>query len=226
MLDFPFVISLKHVDLDFNHGLSGTAFALAKVWQTTGIAAYRDAALAVTNHIVATAKADGDGVAWTGAPSAALGDGAIALYLLWAARAFGEPSLRELARRSGERTLALAEPDPRGGLKWTGFPMETLGMDHDTYLPNFEFGTAGVAYVLSRLAEETGDERFLRAAKEGAHHVQAIATVRGDAALVHKGVSDDGLIECASSAFFSAAGSCFFASRSRASWFALSARCG
>jgi len=60
-------------------------------------------------------------------------------------------------------------------------------MHSDTYLPNFEFGTAGVAYVLSRLAEETGDERFLRAAKEGAHHVQAIATVRGDAALVHKG---------------------------------------
>jgi hypothetical protein len=70
-------------------------------------------------------------------------------------------------------------------LRWTGFPLETLGMAHGAYMPNFEFGTAGVAYVLARLAEETGDERFLAAAKAGAGHVQAIATVHGDAALLH-----------------------------------------
>jgi len=62
--------------------------------------------------------------------------------------------------------------------------MATLGMKPEAYMPNFEFGTAGVAYVLARLFDETGDARFLDAAKEGARHVQAIATVRNDAALL------------------------------------------
>jgi lantibiotic modifying enzyme len=58
-------------------------------------------------------------------------------------------------------------------------------MAPEAYMPNFEFGTAGVAYVLARLYEETGDDRFLQGAEQGAHHVRAIATVREDAALLH-----------------------------------------
>lgn len=183
--EFPFLIKLENVDLDFNHGLSGTAFALARVWLRTGSERYREAALGVTRFIAEQAKPAGGGIEWVGAPAAALGDGAIALYLLWAARAFDEPALRELARRAGERMLEVAEWDPRGGLRWTGFPMATLGMKPEAYMPNFEFGTAGVTYVLARLYEEMGDARFLAAAKEGARHVRALATVRGDAALLH-----------------------------------------
>jgi hypothetical protein len=185
VVEYPFLIKLENVNLDFNHGLSGTAFALAQVWLKTGEEKYRDAALAVTRYIVEQAKPAGNGVEWVGAPSAALGDGAIVLYLLWAANVCADPSLRELARQGGERILEVAESDPRGGTRWTGFPMATLGMSADAYMPNFEFGTAGVAYVLARLFEETGDARFLDAAKDGARHVQAISTVRGDAALLH-----------------------------------------
>jgi len=126
--DFPFMIKLENVNLDFNHGLSGTAFALAQVGLRTGIERYREAALAVTRFIAELAKPVGNGVEWVRAPSAALGDGAIALYLLWAARAFDDPSLRELAKRAGERIMEVPEQDPRGGLRWTGFPMATLGM--------------------------------------------------------------------------------------------------
>jgi rhamnogalacturonyl hydrolase YesR len=185
VLDFSFIINLENVNLDFNHGLSGTAFALANVWQATGDSLYRDAAREVTQFIADRAKPSGEGVIWTGAPSAALGDGAISLYLLWAARTFDDPSLRDLAWRAGTRILEVAELDPRGGLRWTGFPFGTLGMNSDAYMPNFEFGTAGVAFVLARLFEETGDDRFLDAAREGARHVQALATVRADAALLH-----------------------------------------
>jgi hypothetical protein len=185
VLDFPFLIKLDHVNLDFNHGLSGTAFTLAKVWQRTGNTAYRDAALEIVRHIADAARPAGSGVEWTGAASAALGDGAIALFLLWAARTFDDPSLRDLAARAGNRILETAKPEPHGGLKWNGFPLATLGMPVDAYMPNFEFGTAGVAFVLARLAAETGDTRFLDAAKSGARHIATIATVRGDAALLH-----------------------------------------
>lgn len=175
---------MDNVNLTFNMGLSGTAFALAQVWQATQDRAYRDAAWAITQHIVDAARPVGAGVEWVGAPSAGLGDGSILLYLLWAARAFGDDSLCALAVRAGTHILALGERDPRGGLRWTGFPMERLGMPANTAMPNFEFGTAGVAFVLARLYEETGEARFLDGAREGATHVQAIATVRGDAALL------------------------------------------
>jgi hypothetical protein len=101
-----------------------------------------------------------------------------------AARAFDDDALRDLALRAGTRILEVAEHDPRGGLRWTGFPMDRLGMPDGAYMPNFGFGTAGVAYVMARLFEETGETRFLDAARAGAKHVQAIATVRDDAALL------------------------------------------
>jgi lantibiotic modifying enzyme len=184
VLDFPFLVPLDNVNLDFNHGLSGTAFALANVWQATGATAYRDAALEITRHIAGAARPAGAGVEWTGAASAGLGDGSILFYLLWAARAFDDASLLELATRAGDRMLEMAQPDPRGGLKWLGFPLERLGAPEGAYMPNFEFGTAGVAFVLTRLYAETGQARVLEAARAGAAHVQALATVHGDAALL------------------------------------------
>lgn len=184
VLTFPFLIPLDHVNLDFNHGLSGTAFTLAQAWRATGVEAHREAALAIIRQIADTARPAGAGVVWTGATSAALGDGAIILFLLWAARFFEDTTLRDLAVRGGERILETAEADPRGGLKFNGFPLESIGAPAGAYMPNFEFGTAGVAFVLARLYAESGDARFLAAAREGAAHVQALATVRDDAALL------------------------------------------
>jgi lantibiotic modifying enzyme len=51
-------------------------------------------------------------------------------------------------------------------------------------MPNFEFGTAGVAFVLARLYEETGDARFLTAARGGEAQIEALARVENDAALL------------------------------------------
>jgi lantibiotic modifying enzyme len=184
VLAFEAPIALENVNLTFNLGLSGPAFVLANLWQTTQIARYREAALAITQHIVEAARPTGDGIAWVGAASAGLGDGAIILYLLWAAREFDDPSLRELAVRAAAPILSAAECDPRGGLKWVGFPLERLGFPAGTYMPNFEFGTAGVAFVLARLYEETNDRHFLAAARAGAAHIQALATVDGDTALL------------------------------------------
>ena len=185
-LDHPFLIALDNVNLDFNHGLSGTAFALAQAWQATGDDTLREAALAVTRHLAGAAHPAGNGVAWIDAAAAGLGDGSIVLFLLWAATALNEPALRELATRAGDRILESGEDDPRGGRKWIGFPLERLGAPAGAYMPNFEFGTAGVAFVLARLYEETGEQRFLDAARAGTVHVERIATVRGDAALLHQ----------------------------------------
>jgi lantibiotic modifying enzyme len=184
VLTFEMPLAIENANLAFAMGLSGTAFVLAHVWKVTQAAKYREAARAITQHIVDAAHSTDEGIVWIGAASAGLGDGAIILYLLWAAREFGDPSLRDLAVRAGGPILGAAERDPRGGLKWVGFPVERLGFPPGTYMPNFEFGTAGVAFVLARLYEETSDPRFLAAAREGAAHIQALATVNDDAALL------------------------------------------
>lgn len=97
---------------------------------------------------------------------------------------FAEDEYRALASRAGERLLELGVPRAEGGLSWKGAPATSLGLLEDAYFPNFELGTAGVAYVLARLYEETGNSNFLDAARQGALHLQQIATVRGRGALI------------------------------------------
>ncbi|MGH2549987.1 MAG: lanthionine synthetase LanC family protein, partial [Thermomicrobiales bacterium] len=181
---FAFVLPLPNVSLDFNHGLFGTMFVLEEVFKDTRETKYREAALAILAEIVATAKPVEGGVEWMGAESAALGDGNMVLNLLWAAKAFDDSSLVDLAKAAGEVILAKAEPDPRGGWRWKGFPLESIGAPEGSFMPNFEFGTAGVAYVMARLYEETGDARFLEAAREGETNIEVLATVTNDSALL------------------------------------------
>jgi lantibiotic modifying enzyme len=185
VLSFSSPFPLENISYDFSQGLSGIAFVLAEAWRATGVGAYRDAALEITRHIAAAAKPAGAGVAWVDLPSAGLGDGAIVLYLLWAAKALNEPVFREVALRAGERILERGQPDPRGGKRWPGLSMEAFGAPKDAAAPNFEMGTAGVAFVLARLYAESLDQRYLDAAEEAAKHVQALATVKDDAALLY-----------------------------------------
>jgi hypothetical protein len=77
------------------------------------------------------------------------------------------------------------EKDARGGTRWLGIRGQLPNALKDVYFPNFELGIAGVAYGLARLYAETRDTRFLDAAKQGALHLQKIAKVDGDTALVH-----------------------------------------
>ena len=50
-------------------------------------------------------------------------------------------------------------------------------------MPNFSHGTAGIAYFLATLYEETKDRAFLDAALAGARYLQAIAKTDGDRCL-------------------------------------------
>ncbi len=182
VLDFPSLIPLDHVNLDFSHGLSGTAFTLATSGARRGPRLpgrragdhppHRGRGDRARRRRQLDRRAVRRARRWLDRPLSALGGAAIR-----------RPSpARSGATRRGAH-LKLAEPEPRGGLKWTGFPMETLGMSPDAYMPNFEFGTAGVAYVLARLAEETGDaalprRRARRAPRTSRRSPRCAATLR------------------------------------------------
>jgi lantibiotic modifying enzyme len=169
--------------LSFYSGLSGAAFVLAETWKATGDDKYKAAALEATEYIAKAAHPGTEGVAWSTSPGV-IGDGSIILYLLYAAQTFQTDEFRKLASDGGIRLLATASKPHGGGLKWRGTSPEALGLPADTYFPNFELGTAGVAYVLARLYEETEDARFLEGAKQGALHLQTIASVDRDSALI------------------------------------------
>ena len=176
--------------LSFDQGLAGTAFSLIETWRATGDEKYRHAAVEATRTLSDAAREKGAGLEWTASPAVGQGGGII-LYLLYAAKALQDERLQRIAARGGDRIIELAEPDPRGGLRWQGLPAGSLAasaagaIPANSYFPNFELGTAGVAFVLARLYEETRQQKFLQAAREGARHIQSIATVKDDSALVY-----------------------------------------
>jgi lantibiotic modifying enzyme len=176
------LLSIPGLNLSFYGGLAGVAFVLNETGKATGNAKYRETARSATDYIVQAAKPAGAGFAWSGAPGIA-GDGSIVLYLLYAAREFESDLYRETAVRAGDHILELATKERNGGFSWRGFP-RFPGLPADAYFPNFEGGTAGVAYLFARLYSETNKGKYLFAAKQGALHLQTIATLHGNAALI------------------------------------------
>ena len=72
-----------------------------------------------------------------------------------------------------------------GGLDWAMDP------SYPRLMPNFSHGTAGVAFFLARLYEETREEEYLDAALAGAKYLLSIAKTDGDACLIFHDEPDD-----------------------------------
>jgi lantibiotic modifying enzyme len=158
-------------------GLAGIGFVLGEAARATGAAKYRDGARRVVDRLAASAEPRGTGVAWNDTTDVISGSAGIGLFLLHAARTLDVPSARALAVRAGHRLLERGRPEAAG----TSWPMD--GRSEQRY-PNFSHGTAGVAYFLATLYQETGDRAFLDAAIAGARYLQAVANTEGDACFV------------------------------------------
>ena len=176
---------VRAVGFLFYNGITGIAFSLTETWKATGDAEYRDAAVAVNDFIVKSARSSGSGATWTENASFGSGDTGAILYLLYAGAVLHDDLYLKLAARGGAYVLTRSQQDPLGGLRWKGAPGGSRGASGDTYFPNFEQGTAGVAYGLARLYIVTKDARFLDAARQGGLHLQKIATVQGNSALIY-----------------------------------------
>ncbi len=158
-------------------GLSGIAFALEETHKATGDEKFRRGFLLCLDRIERAAVRKGPGVDWGSMTDVIGGSAGTGLVLLYAAGELGDRKWLDLASGAGRRLIELGRPE-RGGLKWAmdpGFPR---------LMPNFAHGTAGVAYFLARLFEETGDREFLKAAGAGAAYLQAVAKTDGDQCLI------------------------------------------
>ena len=132
-------------------GVGGLTYVLSQVYGTLG----DERSLQTLNDIVdlydAKARYDEGGAHWSGVPSPSA-DGGIILMLLDYQRVFPTQRIDDLLHSAGEWFLRHGgDPDTNGF---------TFGPSFS--LPNFE-GTAGCGYILLKLFEFTGDERYLSA---------------------------------------------------------------
>jgi lantibiotic modifying enzyme len=158
-------------------GIAGVGFTLGEVHRATGEAKYRDGLAAVVATLKDRAVETGAGMQWSEVTDIIAGNAGTGLFLLDAARRTNDAAALRLAARAADRLIEVAIPE-HGGLKWAMDPKFARLM------PNFSHGTAGIAYYLARVYEETKDRKYLDASLAGAKYLQAIARTDGDICLI------------------------------------------
>lgn len=158
-------------------GIAGIGFALTETFKITGESKYRQGAARCAQLLGERAKKAGKGIEWNETTDIIAGSAGIGLFLLRAARDLKDTAFRELAIQAGYRLIELGIPEA-GGMKWKMSP------SFARLMPNFSHGTAGIAYFLATLYQETKRREFLDAAIAGAQYLKAIAKNDGDSCLV------------------------------------------
>jgi hypothetical protein len=179
---------LPRSEWNYCTGAAGEGTVALALFDVSAEARYLDFARRIGDDICAAARSTAQGVAWTGEPGLML-DGGIVLYLLRLAAALPPGDERaqvylQCAHQAATQIAAAGSPDARGGWHWLGMDPAHGNMPANTYWPGFEYGTAGIGYILARAWEATGDGQLLESAREAAAHIQAIATTDATSALV------------------------------------------
>ena len=158
-------------------GIAGIGFTFGEVHRATKDDRYREGMRSVVRMLSERAVPAGTGVQWSDVTDIIGGNAGTGLFLLHAAKALDDRSATRLAARAAERLIEVGVAE-HGGLRWAMDPKFPRRM------PNFSHGTAGIAYFLARVYDETKDRRYLDAALAGARYLQAIAKTEGDLCLI------------------------------------------
>ncbi|HEV8486894.1 MAG TPA: lanthionine synthetase LanC family protein [Blastocatellia bacterium] len=158
-------------------GIAGVGFALMEAFKATKDSRYRRGALRCARLVGERARKAGNGIDWDDTTDIIAGGAGIGLFLLSAARELNEPAFRELAIRDAYRLIELGRSE-KNGLKWAMNPTFARLM------PNFSHGTAGIAYFLATLYQQTRKKEFLDAALAGARYLESVARTDGDICLI------------------------------------------
>ena len=149
-------------------GLAGIAFSLAQFSENPDAPIVCSKAVDI---LVAGAKRQANGgVRWNDDNDIIGGSAGIGLTLLVLGRQLHRTELISLAVQAGTDLLARSASIPQGRY-WLRKIAE------EKQYPNFSHGTAGIAYFLLKLYEESGEKRFLDAAIDGANYLNSIASL-------------------------------------------------
>jgi lantibiotic modifying enzyme len=158
-------------------GRSGVALAFEETFRASGDKRYRQGFLDALDWDKAKAVPAGNGIEWGPTTDIISGGAGTGLFLIYAFHKTGDRAWLDLAARAGTRLIELGRP-ANGGLKWAMDP------DFPRLMPNFSHGTAGIAYFLAALYQETGRREYLDAALAGAKYLLSIAKTDGASCLV------------------------------------------
>ena len=158
-------------------GIAGIGFTLQETYKITRDNKYRQGALRCAETIAGRAVKTGKGIEWSDTTDIIGGTAGTGLFLLYSARELKRTDLGDLAIASARRLIELARPEA-GGLKWA------MNSEFPRLMPNFSHGTAGIAYFLATVYEESKEKEFLDAALAGARYLKSIAVTEGNACLI------------------------------------------
>jgi hypothetical protein len=146
-------------------GLSGIAWLYLELYRSTGEPRYLDGARSAVETILDRGVLAIGPATWDNSTDIISGAAGIGLLLLRAAAVLKNPRCVPRAESAGTFLLNEAIQTP-AGLKWK------INAGASVVYPNFAHGTAGIAYFLVRLSDETGGLPFLNAALKGAAELQ------------------------------------------------------
>ncbi|MCC7265979.1 MAG: hypothetical protein IT546_01425 [Caulobacteraceae bacterium] len=178
------------LSVNVSRGWASYLFVLGELARATGEDRYRRGAIACLDRVEAAARPLGAGVGWVEpAPFAditgfsdereiydqSVGSAGVILNLVHAHREGLDPRALPLALAAAERLLEVAEETP-DGLRWRMM----ADMPFQFTAPNFAHGGAGVGFALAQLYRETGEARWLDAAREAARYTMSRAHATGE----------------------------------------------
>lgn len=170
---------IEHSEWGVLNGVSGIAHVMSELAEATDEKEYNEFAVKLIEEVAEAARETDEGIVWTGEPAVFFDSGNI-LFLINAAEKYERKDWYELAMTAGEKILQEGQEDDENMMTWPTISPTYFGIPEDSIMPNYFYGTAGVAYVMAVLYEQNKDERYLKAAKKGAKYIQSIATVEGD----------------------------------------------
>lgn len=189
-----YLVRKDRLSVSMSTGWPGYAFAMAELARVSGREDFRACAVRCLEKLHAQSTPRGAGIGWIEpAPFAditgfsdereiydqSVGAAGAGLLMIYAYRQGLHPEALAWAKAVAERLLEVAEPDP-DGLRWRLMN----DMPFPFTAPNFAHGGAGVGYFLAQLYRETGDARYLDAAREAARYTMSRAKPMGQGKLV------------------------------------------
>lgn len=170
--------NIEHSEWGVLNGVSGIAHVFGELAEVSGHAEFDEFTIQLIEEVADAARQTDKGMVWTNEP-AIFFDSGIILFLINAAEKYGRDDWRNLALSAGEKILNDGQ-EHEGQMTWPTISPTYFGIPEDSVMPNYFYGTAGVAYAMAALYEKNKDERYLAAAKKGAKYIQSIATVERD----------------------------------------------
>jgi len=159
-------------------GVGGWVVVLDELAGAAGDEQARHLAGRVLERIAARASVTDDGVHWHDLTEMLWGTAGIASLMPALGPGYLGAEALDLAVRAADWLLTQAEPAP-AGIRWSlGPAWDARHRGYRRRFPNFAHGTAGIGFFLARLAQVTGERRFLDASLAGTEWI--MTTVRTD----------------------------------------------